>query len=74
MQAMIATSRGARGDAMASRCLDRVILAPEVLDLVLGSSMLDRRKLLVGATAFAGYSALARAAAPYEWQTTSPAE
>ena len=36
--------------------------------------MLDRRKLLVGATALAGYSALARAAAPYEWQTISPAE
>ena len=36
--------------------------------------MLDRRKLLVGATALAGYSALARAAVPYEWRTTSPAE
>ena len=36
--------------------------------------MLDRRKLLVGATALAGYSALARAAVPYEWQTTTPAE
>ena len=36
--------------------------------------MLDRRKLLVGATALAGYSALARAAAPYEWQTISPAD
>src|SRR5437867_4280208 len=36
--------------------------------------MLDRRKLLVGATALAGYSALARAATPYEWQTMSPAE
>jgi CubicO group peptidase (beta-lactamase class C family) len=29
---------------------------------------------LAGATALAGYSALARAAAPYEWQTTSPAD
>jgi hypothetical protein len=36
--------------------------------------MLDRRKLLVGATALAGYSALARAVAPYEWQTISPAD
>jgi len=36
--------------------------------------MLDRRKLLVGAAALAGYSALARAAAPYEWQTVSAAE
>jgi len=36
--------------------------------------MLDRRKLLVGATALASYSALARAAAPYEWQTISPAD
>ena len=36
--------------------------------------MLDRRKLLVGTAALAGYSALARAAAPAEWQTTSPAE
>jgi CubicO group peptidase (beta-lactamase class C family) len=36
--------------------------------------MLDRRRLLVGATALAGYSALARAAAPYEWPTTSPAD
>jgi CubicO group peptidase (beta-lactamase class C family) len=36
--------------------------------------MLDRRKLLVGATALAGYSAMARAAAPYEWQTTSALE
>ena len=36
--------------------------------------MLDRRKLLVDATALAGYSALARAAAPYEWQTISPAD
>ncbi len=37
-------------------------------------AQIDRRKLLVGATALAGYSALARAAVPYEWQTTSPAE
>jgi CubicO group peptidase (beta-lactamase class C family) len=36
--------------------------------------MLDRRRLLVGATALAGYSALARAAVPYEWQTISPAD
>ncbi len=36
--------------------------------------MLDRRELLVGATALAGCSALARAAVPYEWQTTSPAD
>lgn len=36
--------------------------------------MLDRRKFLVGATALAGHSALARAAVSYEWQTTSAAE
>ena len=36
--------------------------------------MLDRRRLLVGATALAGYSALARAATPYQWPTTSPAD
>jgi CubicO group peptidase (beta-lactamase class C family) len=36
--------------------------------------MLDRRKLLIGATALAGHSALARAGVSYEWQTTSPAE
>ena len=36
--------------------------------------MLDRRKLLFAATALAGHSALARAAVPYEWQTTPPAE
>jgi len=37
--------------------------------------VLDRRKLLVGAAALAGYSALARAAvAPYEWPTISPAD
>jgi CubicO group peptidase (beta-lactamase class C family) len=36
--------------------------------------MLNRRKLLVGTAALAGYSALARAAVPYEWQATSPAE
>ncbi len=36
--------------------------------------MLDRRKLLIGATALAGHSALARAAVPNEWQTTPPAE
>ena len=36
--------------------------------------MLDRRKLLVVAAALAGYSAVARAAAPYEWQRTSAEE
>src|SRR5689334_5712600 len=40
--------------------------------------MLDRRQLLLGATALAGSSALAslpaHAAAPSDWQTTSPAD
>jgi CubicO group peptidase (beta-lactamase class C family) len=36
--------------------------------------MLDRRKLLVGAAALAGYPTLARAAAPFEWQTIPPAD
>jgi CubicO group peptidase (beta-lactamase class C family) len=36
--------------------------------------MLDRRKLLFGAAAFAGHAASARGATSYEWQTTTPAE
>jgi CubicO group peptidase (beta-lactamase class C family) len=36
--------------------------------------MLDRRQLLFGATALAGYSTIARATAPYEWQAVSVEE
>ena len=36
--------------------------------------MLNRRKLLVGAAAFAGHACSARAAMSYEWQATTPAD
>ena len=42
--------------------------------MVLGGFHARSPQASVGATALAGYSALARAAAPYEWQTISPAE
>jgi hypothetical protein len=54
-------------------CLYWVTVATHGFESLLDAIMLDRRKLLIGATAFAGYSATARAAL-YEWPTTSPSE